>query len=93
MVYRFAELQREALRRVFLAYQAATEQAISAISADMANDTSFYSRLEHHRPNTRKTDTILQKFSDAWPLNAIWPPEVPRPPIGKWDDLKSVKAA
>lgn len=87
IIYRFADLQREALTRVFLAYSEATGVKLSYLSGEFAGDTSFFGRLSKHRPNTRKTDTILQKFSDAWPDNASWPDEVPRPPVGKWDDL------
>lgn len=92
MHYRFAVRQREALRAVFLAYQAATGMAPSYIAQRFAGDTAFYGRLHKHRPNTRKTDMILQRFSDDWPDNAAWPESVPRPPVGKWDDLRGVAA-
>lgn len=87
MIYRFADLQRNALIQVFRAYSEATGIKLSYLSGEFAGDTSFFGRLHKHRPNTRKTDMILQKFSDAWPLNAAWPDTVPRPPVGKWDDL------
>lgn len=92
-MFRFAEIQKDALIRLFDAYTAATGSSFSNAGLEFAGDTSFYGRLKKHRPNTRKTDVIIQKFSDAWPCNAQWPDGVPRPPVGKWDDLRAGEVA
>jgi hypothetical protein len=86
-LYRFADLQRSALLSLLDAYQRATGAATSTVARQVAGDGSYFARLEQRKPNTRKTDVIVQKFADLWPAKAKWPREVPRPPVGKWDDL------
>lgn len=88
MTFRFADAMRSALIQLFDAYIEATGQSSSSVSAKFMRDRSFYSRLPFNRPTVRSTDILIQKFSDEWPPYAIWPADLPRPPVGKWDDLK-----
>jgi len=86
--FRFSELMRETLVRLFDVWMASTGESATVASKKFAGDGSFYARLPHNRPTVKVVDPIIQKFSDAWPENVAWPVEFPsRPPAGKWDDL------
>ena len=46
-------------------------------------DARFFQRIEAgHGFSVRTYDKAVQWFSDNWPEDAVWPPEVPRPVSG-----------
>jgi hypothetical protein len=87
MHFRFADAIRSTLIRLFDAYMEATGENASSTGERFVGDKSFYSRLPFNRPSVKTADRIIQRMSDTWPGSIPWPSDIPRPPVGKWDDL------
>lgn len=91
MSFRYVERLRDDLKSLFDAWVAATGDDVTVVAKRFAGDGSFYKRLSLGRTKPATADLIVQRFSDDWPPNVEWPVAVPRPPRGKWDDLKAGK--
>jgi hypothetical protein len=63
------------------AYAAAREVSLATLGRLAAGDWRFFDRLDDDGKTftARKYDEVIGWFSDRWPENADWPPEVPRP--------------
>lgn len=77
-------------------YRQQVDLSESRIGAIAAGNPSFYARLRAGSSCTIKLYArVLGWFSDHWPTDLEWPPDVPRPepsPASS-DEAKEVKAA
>ena len=56
-------------------------QTLATVSTYAAGAGGLYARLERgHDITTRRAARIAQWLSDHWPEDAVWPPDIPRPP-------------
>ncbi len=62
-------------------YGSAKGYSRSTVSLRIANQGSLFKRLEGGSSSLtlRRRDHIIQAFSDRWPEDLDWPPDIPRP--------------
>lgn len=62
-------------------YAAHRGLSVSTVSTYMGGSGDTLARLERgHDIMTRRAARFLQWFSDHWPADLDWPPDIPRPP-------------
>ncbi len=70
----------ESIMRLFETYATHRSLALSTVSTYAAAAGDFYARLERgHDLTTRRAARVIQWFSDHWPADLDWPPDIPRP--------------
>ena len=62
-------------------YGSAKGYSRSTVSLRIAKQGSLFKRLERGSSSLtlRRCDRIVQVFSDHWPEDLDWPPDIPRP--------------
>jgi len=61
-------------------YSLRVHLSLSRIGFLAANDGKFFGRLANGKTCTLRTsDRVLQWFSNHWPVDLAWPPDIPRP--------------
>ncbi len=70
----------QSIFRVAHAYADHRQIALSTVGRLGMGHGHFFERLAAGRVTLRRADRALQWFSDHWPVDLEWPPDIPRPP-------------
>jgi hypothetical protein len=73
------------------AYTSARPVSMATLGRLAAGDWRFFDRLDDDGKTftARKYDEVIGWFSDRWPEDAIWPPEVDRPALAVADEARA----
>ena len=73
------------------AYASAKSVSIATIGRLAAGDWRFFDRLDDDAKTftARKYDEVIRWFSDRWPEDAAWPPEVERPALAVVEETRA----
>lgn len=73
-------MSTESIIRLCEVYAARRGLSLSTVSTYAAAAGDFYKRLKAgHDLTTRRAARVIQWFSDHWPADLEWPPDIPRP--------------
>ena len=73
-------MNAESIMRLCEIYATRQGLALSTVSTYAAEAGDFYARLKRgHDLTTRRAARVVQWFSDRWPVDLEWPPDIPRP--------------
>lgn len=72
------------LKKVVDAFSQGSGLGVGTVSRRMLGSDRFFARVQSGASFTvRVYDEAMQRFSDNWPADALWPDDVPRPDQSK----------